>query len=287
MKKMIKGISLVLTVVLLCMIGCGLSEASAENLNEQYHIIPAVVEREDCYRKVELTETDLAQSQVAAYESDSEDYPDIDVYLFEKHQNLGDYAQEEARVFSTQALPIDLNGKDAWIYVSTELYDDTWFLVHNILYAANEMLDQEACAYDKTQALTIDGSDLCVHIPVAYRLSDKAVEDYVAQTYVTARETVTANLYDPQTIDTIYVEDVTPSELVKKLARETGLEFEFVTINGRNLIVLYGRLTDDEGGTQYVKTYLFNGETGTSGIRFTYAKEPSGFDNAVMFTFGF
>lgn len=287
MEKMIRGISLVLTVVLLCMTGCALAEACAENLNEQYHITPAVVEREDCYHKVELTETDLAQGQVAAYESDSEDYPDIDVYLFEKHQNLGDYAQEEAKVFSTQALPLDLNGKDAWIYVSTELYDDAWFLVHNILYAANEVLDQEACAYDKTQALAIDGSDLCVHIPVAYKPSDKAAEDYVAQTYVTARETVTANLCDPQTIDTIYVEGVTPSELAKKLAGETGLEFEFVTVNGRNLIVLYGRLQDGEGGAQYVKTYLFKSETGTSGIRFTYARESSGFDNAVMFTFGF
>lgn len=287
MEKMIRGISLVLTVVLLCMAGCALAEVGAENLNEQYHIVPAVVEREACYRNVELTETDLAQGQVAAYESDSEDYPDIDVYLFEKQPNLGDYAQEEARVFSTQALSLDLNGKDAWIYVSTELYDDAWFLVHNILYSANEMLDQEACAYDKTQALAIDGSDLCVHIPVAYRLSDKAAEDYVAQTYLTARETVTSNLCDPKTIDTIYVEGVDPSELVKKLAEETGLEFELVTVNGRNFYVLYGRLTDGEGGTQYVKTYLFKSETGTSGIRFTYAKEPSGFDNAVMFTFGF
>lgn len=287
MKKYTRAICLALIAALVCAAGFALAEGDAETVNDQLFITPAVVARESCYREVDLTETDIAQGQVAAYESDSPDYPDIDVYLFDSAYRLDEYAKYEAQVFSATVHSLALNEKDAWIYVCSELYDGEWFIVSNLLYEANETQDQEVCLYDKTQSVTVDGSDLCVHIPVAYHLGEKTAEDYVAQSYTTARETVTENLSDPYAIDTVYVEDALPKDLVVKIAEETGLDFEYVTINGRSFYVLFGKTTDGEGNACFVKTYLFNGENGTSGIRFTYTDESNGFDNAVMFTSGF
>lgn len=141
--------------------------ASAEDPAEY---VPRIVrDHPDSYKKAPLSAFDKADGTVAVYETEDENLPDIDVYVFSKEGvNLRDYAAFHAGSCHSKAIQ-PRKDKDVYFFYDTEEHNG------KIYYALDRMSEVDAdrfgeiTYYYKTKDIPLGNSGLVVSIPNGFK----------------------------------------------------------------------------------------------------------------------
>ncbi|MCQ2458350.1 MAG: hypothetical protein MJ142_06435 [Clostridia bacterium] len=287
MKKTVKFLSMALVLVILAA-----AAASAEEL-----LLPPVLEGDrDFYSEAVLDNIDRIQEQVAAYEAemDMAELPDIDVYVFEDayFESLEDYARAEAAMFGAIPYKIQIEGQEAWCYMSSELYDGEWYIVRNDLMQRPDGKIQETCWYSRTDGYAIADTGITIHIPCMYDEASASPDLGICRSYVLNTELMGGNpTGNPAEIDFIQKEmpeNLGIDDLIIDYSTRVGSMTELVTVNGRCWYKVAGWLETAEGETPaYSVLYLREKDDEVVGVQFVCPDESNGADRAIMETTGF
>ena len=287
MKTVTKVFSLMLAIAMLLTVA-----ASAEELT-----LPAILQADlDYFTEAELNNVDRVQDQIAAYEAelDMPELPDIDIYAFDNsYASLEEYARAEASMFGAVPHAVTLDGRAAWCYISSELYDNEWYIVRNDLFETEAGKLQETCWYLRTEGYAIADSGITIHLPLLYTegaaTPDLGIDrSFILDTSLMSDANAEGN---PVGIDFIRMdtdEVLGIDDLVISYTTTMDAMTEQVTVNGRNWYKIAGWLEAAEGEDPvYSVLYLQEKDNEIYGLQFVFPAESNGADLAIMETSGF
>ena len=246
MKTVTKVFSLVLAIALLLTVA-----ASAEGFN-----VPAILQADlDFYTEAELNNVDRVQDQVAAYEAemDMSELPDIDIYVFDnKYASLEEYARAEAAMFGAVPYAVTLNDVPAWGYISSELYDNEWYIVRNDLFEAEAGKLQETCWYLRTEGYAIANSGITIHLPLLYTEGSATPDLGIDRSFILDTELMNDANAEGNPVEIDFIRKETDEvlgidDLVISYTTSMDAMTELVTVNGRCWYKIAGWLNADEG----------------------------------------
>ena len=286
MKTVTKVFSMVLAIALLLT-----AAASAEGIT-----LPSILQADlDFFTEGELNNVDRVQDQVAAYEAelDMPELPDVDIYLFDNsYASLEEYARAEAAMFGAAPHAVTLNDIPAWCYISSELYDNEWYIVRNDLFEAEAGKLQETCWYLRTEGYAIADSGITIHLPLLYTESAAAPDRGIAKCFILDTALMSDNNVEGNPIEIDFIqmdadEALGMDDLVISYTTAMDAMTELVTINGRNWYKIAGWLEFAEEAPVYSVLYLQEKDNEIYGLQFVFPSEGNGADLAIMETSGF
>lgn len=287
MKTVTKVFSLVLAIALLLTVA-----ASAEGFN-----VPAILQADlDFYTEAELNNVDRVQDQVAAYEAemDMPELPDIDIYVFDnKYASLEEYARAEAAMFGAVPYAVTLNDVPAWGYISSELYDNEWYIVRNDLFEAEAGKLQETCWYLRTEGYAIADSGITIHLPLLYTEGSATPDLGIDRSFILDTELMNDANAEGNPVEIDFIRKETDEvlgidDLVISYTTSMDAMTELVTVNGRCWYKIAGWLNAAEGEAPlYSVLYLQEKDDEIIGLQFVFPAESNGADLAIMETTGF
>lgn len=287
MKTVTKVLTLMLAIAMLLT-----AAASAEE-----HPVPAILQAGlDYYTEAELNNVDRVQDQIAAYEAelDMPELPDIDIYAFDNnYATLEEYARAEAAMFGAVPHAVTLNEIPSWFYISSELYDNEWYIVRNDLFETEAGKLQETCWYLRTEGYAIADSGITIHLPLLYTEGSATPDLGIDRSFILDTELMSDSNAEgsPVEIDFIRMdsdEALGIDDLVISYTTTMDAMTEQVTVNGRNWYKIAGWLKAAEGeAPAYSVLYLQEKDNEIYGLQFVYPAESNGADLAIMETSGF
>lgn len=286
MKTVTKVFSLVLAIAILLT-----AAASAEGI-----ILPAVLQADlDFFTEAELNNVDRVQDQVAAYEAelDMPELPDIDIYAFDNsYASLEEYARAEAAMFGAVPHAVTLDGIPAWCYISSELYDNEWYIVRNDLFETEAGKLQETCWYLRTEGYAIADSGVTIHLPLLYTESAGNPDLGIDRSFILDTTLVSDNNVEGGPIEIDFIQKDSDEilgidDLVISYTTAMDAMTELVTINGRNWYKIAGWLEFESEAPVYSVLYLQEKDNEIYGLQFVFPAESNGADLAIMETSGF
>ena len=153
------------------------ASASPTAVAEEY--VPKIVkDNPNLYTKVELSSLDKVDFTVAKYETNDENLPDIDVYLYPAEgKSVKEYAQNEAKMYGSSPFQLDPSS-NVYFYYDTEMFDGKTYITLNRIFQQDSDHIYEICYYYKMTDVRLGDSGLVVSVPNGYKKG--AITDEIA-----------------------------------------------------------------------------------------------------------
>lgn len=162
-------VSLVL-VLTVCAFSLAEGASGSASSAEADEYVPKIVkDNPQLYTKLELDNFDKTDYTVAKYETNDENLPDIDLYLFPNDGlSVKDYAQGEAKYYGSTVFQLN-SDSDIYFYYDTEMFDGKLYIVLTRIFPKDSENIYEICYYYKTTDVMIGDSGLLFSIPNGYK----------------------------------------------------------------------------------------------------------------------
>lgn len=145
------------------------ASASAPSAEAAEYVPKIVSDNPNLYTKIELDNLDKSDNTIAKYDTNDDNLPDIDVYLFPSGGlSVKDYALEEAKHYGGTVFQLNPDS-DVYFYYDIEMFDGRLFIVLNRIFPKDSENLYEICYYYKMTDVAIGDSGLVFSIPNGYK----------------------------------------------------------------------------------------------------------------------